>query len=102
MKWEQAYIYIYIYMCVCVRNSKDLLRAFYYKGWKKNNDLKQCKMHTIPYNCLIVSRGNIGYKRYVWLSSKDLKWEQANIYIYIYILSSTDRLFRSIRTLQCG
>ena len=24
------------------------------------------------------------------------------IYIYIYILSSTDRLFRSIRTLQCG
>ena len=26
----------------------------------------------------------------------------ALIYIYIYILSSTDRLFRSIRTLQCG
>ena len=24
------------------------------------------------------------------------------IYIYIYILSSSDRLFRSIRTLQCG
>ena len=24
------------------------------------------------------------------------------VYIYIYILSSTDRLFRSIRTLQCG
>ena len=24
------------------------------------------------------------------------------IYIYIYIQSSTDRLFRSIRTLQCG
>ena len=24
------------------------------------------------------------------------------LYIYIYILSSRDRLFRSIRTLQCG
>ena len=29
-------------------------------------------------------------------------WGAENIYIYIYILSSTDRLFRCIITLQCG
>ncbi len=54
--------------------------------------LTKAEEPSLPYYLPIAGGRIIGF----------IPFPRVYIYIYIYILSSTDRLFRSIRTLQCG
>ena len=99
------YIYIYIYICVCVYILRERESA-------RERNRERCK-NVFLFSVVGSKREQSKYfkmnrstKRFVFFKRINISLKNANLLmdllIWKYILSSTDRLFRSIRTLQCG
>ena len=113
----RTYIYIYIYISKVGEHSWGWPKGSFFNSYLLHQGVEKGAtpfpglLHfTLDlYNIILsVKQGCIKYHFLsLWYDSPG-PWVNINhyanayIYIYIYILSSTDRLFRSIRTLQCG
>ena len=112
----RAYIYIYIYIYIfrsyLIKNIGTAENKFYYKEicviLKVYIFLIWNYFLCILNHYYFTSSLQLGFELRGYLRKKILKYngsyhQQTQLWIiYIYILSSTDRLLRSIRTHQCG